>query len=234
MRAPSRLDRARSAAATAIRGGLGDRVGRLGPRPAQPLVLYEFEACPFCRKVREALSILDLEAEIRPCPRGGTRFRPDAIAKGGVAKFPFLIDPNRDRMLHESDTIVAELFARYGDQDPPLFLRPRVSSVVSALSGAPRLGHGRKARPSRAPDQLLELWGFESSPETRLVREVLCELELPHLSRPIAHGSPRRADFRARFGEVEVPYLHDPERGVSISGAKAACEHLERTYALPS
>ena len=29
--------------------------------PAQPLQLYEFEACPFCRRVREAITDLDLE-----------------------------------------------------------------------------------------------------------------------------------------------------------------------------
>lgn len=39
------------------------------PRPAQPIVLYEFEGCPFCRKVREAVAILDLDIEFRPCPQ---------------------------------------------------------------------------------------------------------------------------------------------------------------------
>ena len=39
------------------------------------LELYEFESCPFCRKVRDALTELDLEAMIYPCPKGGSVFR---------------------------------------------------------------------------------------------------------------------------------------------------------------
>ena len=31
-----------------------------GAVPKEPIILYEFEACPFCRRVREALSQLDL------------------------------------------------------------------------------------------------------------------------------------------------------------------------------
>ena len=31
-----------------------------GAVPKDPIILYEFEACPFCRRVREALSQLDL------------------------------------------------------------------------------------------------------------------------------------------------------------------------------
>lgn len=38
-------------------------------RPKVPLELYEYEACPFCRKVREALCILELDCIIYPCPR---------------------------------------------------------------------------------------------------------------------------------------------------------------------
>ena len=64
--------------------GQGHAVGAIGRRPEKPLILYEYEACPFCRKVREALTALDLQADIRPCPRGGERFRPDVIAQGGI------------------------------------------------------------------------------------------------------------------------------------------------------
>jgi len=46
-------------------------------RPAAgTLKLYEFEACPFCRKVREAMSALDLDVLMFPCPKGGERYRP--------------------------------------------------------------------------------------------------------------------------------------------------------------
>jgi hypothetical protein len=38
------------------------------PRPKKPLILYEYEASPDCRKVREACTILDLTVDFRPCP----------------------------------------------------------------------------------------------------------------------------------------------------------------------
>lgn len=37
--------------------------------PELPLELYEFEACPFCRKVREAITMLDLNCYVYPCPK---------------------------------------------------------------------------------------------------------------------------------------------------------------------
>jgi hypothetical protein len=39
---------------------------------------------------------------------------------------------------------------------------------------------------SKLPEQALVLWGYEGSPFVKLVKEVLCELELPHLQvRPL-------------------------------------------------
>mgnify|MGYP001827768238 CR=1 FL=1 len=58
------LDVATSFFATLARIPAGMAVGKLGPRPELPLELYEFEACPYGRKVREALTMLDLEAMI--------------------------------------------------------------------------------------------------------------------------------------------------------------------------
>ncbi|KAI5013544.1 hypothetical protein ZWY2020_037057 [Hordeum vulgare] len=45
------------------------------PRPAKPIEIYEFEGCPFCRKVREMVSALDLDVLYYPCPKGGPTFR---------------------------------------------------------------------------------------------------------------------------------------------------------------
>ena len=59
------VDLATSFGATLATLGVGAFVGELGPRPAKTLELYEFEACPFCRKVREALSVLDLDALVQ-------------------------------------------------------------------------------------------------------------------------------------------------------------------------
>jgi len=75
-------------------------------RPSIPLQLYEFEVCPFCKKVREAISMLDLDVEVYPCPKGGDRFRSVVLEKGGKSMFPFLVDPNTNKEMYESDEIV--------------------------------------------------------------------------------------------------------------------------------
>ena len=74
------LDVATSLATSLTRLGGGLQTAPLGRRPKQRLELYEFEACPYCRKVREALSALDLQAMVYPCPKEGPRFRPAGAA----------------------------------------------------------------------------------------------------------------------------------------------------------
>src|SRR5512134_2875049 len=136
----------------------------LGPRPETPLVLYEFEGCPFCRKVREALTVLDLEAFIYPCPKGGPRFREEVKRRGGKAQFPYLVDPNTGKEMYESDAIVAYLFERYGAGRPPFGLRAGALTNLSAgLASALRPGFGAHYRAARAPELPLELWSFEAS-----------------------------------------------------------------------
>jgi len=98
----------------------------------KPLILYEFEACPYCRRVREVLSVLDLDCIIYPCPRTTfdadgvadetSRFRPAAVKLGGKAQFPFLIDENSVNQrkeplkMYESDDICSYLIEVYGDK----------------------------------------------------------------------------------------------------------------------
>ena len=96
------LDVITSSLASAARFPMGLQVGKVGKRPEQPLELWEFEACPYCRKVREALTTLDLEATIYPCPKRGPRFREELIARGGKAQFPYLHDPNTGKEMYES------------------------------------------------------------------------------------------------------------------------------------
>jgi glutathione S-transferase len=220
-----------SAAASAVRVPLGYRVSPLGERPKKPLELYEFEACPFCRKVREALTMLDLDVIVRPSPHGGERFRPEAIARGGKGQFPLLIDPNEDLALYESDDIVKHLYARYGQGAPPLGLRlGALGNVTSGVASVLRLASGRTARRSRAPADLLHLWSFESSPYSRRVRETLSELEIAYVLHNVARGSARRPELLERAGKVMVPYLEDPNTGVKMFESRDIVRYLESTY----
>jgi len=86
-------------------------------RPEKPVILYEYEASPFCRKVREACSMLDLVVEYRPCP--GARFGWSdsmSLVTEGLRTVPFMIDPNAEldseanKGMFESDDIISYLF----------------------------------------------------------------------------------------------------------------------------
>jgi glutathione S-transferase len=224
------LDVASSIAASLARLGAGLSVQSTGPRPAQRLILYDFESCPFCRKAREALSILDLEAEIRPCPKGGHRFRDECIERGGKAQFPYLVDPNSGREFYESDEIVRYLHREYGTgpaSNAQLGMFPVLSgSLASGL----RLGRGTHAAPSIAPSTPLELWSFEASPFSRIVRERLCELELPYVLHNVGKGSAQRTEFARRSGKMQVPYLVDPNTGENLFESASIVSYLDRTY----
>ncbi len=242
-----------SVLASTLRGWRGSLAFR--PRtqqPARPLELYEYEPSPYCRLVREALSELDLDAMILPCPRGGTRHRPQALALGGKLQFPFLVDPNTGTQMYESNDIVAYLARTYGGRvRSPQGLRRQGALVAGVLATVARGMRGGKARPSKAPARPLELYSFESSPYSRLVRERLCELELPYLLRNTAKarwedvGPPWiRAKYfpdlpvegrnRLRLleleGRVQVPYLIDPNTRTAMFESAEILRYLDATY----
>lgn len=211
--------------------GSGATTGKLGDRPEQTLELYEFEGCPFCRKAREALSILDLEARIYPCPKRGRRFRDALLERGGKAQFPYLVDPNRSVEMYESNDIVRYLFETYGDGKVPLRLALGPLTDISAvLSGLARGTAGAFVIPSRAPDEPLELYSYEASPFCRIVRETLCVLEIPYLLHNVASKSPSRDSFAKRSGRMMVPWLSDPNTGTELFESADIVAYLMKTY----
>jgi glutathione S-transferase len=222
---------ATATAATLARSGNGAYVGHLGPRPARRFELYEREGCPFSRKVREALSILDLDAIVHPCPEGGTRFRQQVEDQLGQFEIPFLVDPNANVEITDSDVIVRHLFEHYGDGKVPLSLLPSAgANVTSKLATRIRGGRGEKAAPSREPTELLELYGYEASPYCRPVRETLTQLELPYILHNLARGSRKRDAFLELSGKMQFPYLLDPSRGIAMFESQAIVRYLNDTY----
>ncbi len=213
-----------------VRLGAGIHAHPCAKQPEKLLELYEFEACPFCRKVREALTAFDLDALVLPCPKGGTRFRPKAVALGGKPSFPFLVDPNTGTQLYESLDIIRYLATTYDAPSTPLLLGP-LATVSSGFASAFRGSRGGRASGSKAPAQPLELWSFEGSPYCRLVRERLCELELPYVLHNVGKGSAKRAAFIAKSGKMRVPYLVDANTGTSMFESADIVRYLTATYA---
>lgn len=229
------LDVVSSFAATLVRFGAGSRVGPIGERPSELLELFEFEACPYCRRVREALSILDLDALIHPCPKSGERFRPGLVSRAGKAQFPYLIDPNTGIEMYESAEIVRYLFQRYGvGRVPGLLDLGALTLATGSLASLLRFAKGTFAKPSRVAEQPLHLYGYEASPFCRLVRESLCVLELPYVAHNLARGSRRRASFEQSAGRMQVPFLEDPNTGERMFESAEINAYLDSTYALPS
>jgi glutathione S-transferase len=226
------LDVGTSTLATVARLVYGEVAGPVGRRPEKPLELYEFEASPYCRKVREALTVLDVEAMIYPCPKGGRRFREVVKERGGKYQFPFLIDPNMRVEMYESDEIDRYLFETYGTGSVPFLLSLGPITTLTAFTASViRLGRGMRYRPSNPPARPLELYGYEGCPYCRIVREVLCELEIPYLLRNVPRGSGRRAELVARAGKMQVPYLVDPNTQIAMFESADIVEYLNETYA---
>lgn len=219
---PAPLENSRALLASLLRSGAGAPTASRKLAPEKPLHLYEFEACPFCRKAREALSALRLDYISYPCPKGGQRYRPWVKARGGVEMFPFLIDPNSGAEMYQSADIVRYLFKYYGVAKPPLVLR--VDAWASATSWLASVAYpgGRQWRPAKQPNRVLELIGHEADPGTRRIRARLCAYEIAYLMRPRARDAFRQP----------IPALSDPNRDREVKGAVAILDYLAAEYGL--
>ncbi|KAM0877189.1 hypothetical protein ACQ4PT_035651 [Festuca glaucescens] len=202
------------------------------PRPTKPIEIYEFEGCPFCRKVREMVSVLDLDVLYYPCPKGGPTFRPKVKEMGGKQQFPYMVDPNTGVAMYESDAIITYLAKTYGDGSVPIMLKLGLLTTITAgLAMSGRSGKGSSYSPAKLPAQPIEIWAYEGSPFCKIARETLVELELPHLLHSIARGSPKRQDFFKKYGLFQAPYIEDPNTGVKMFESASIVEYLRATYA---
>ena len=243
---------ATSMISTLLRASNGIQSKPAAHKPQQLLQLFDIENCPYCRLVREALTELDLDAEVYPCPKSGERFRPEVTDRGGKAQFPYLVDPNTEVEMYESLDIIAYLFETYGQREVPLkWQAGQLQILGSMMASAPRVSHGMQVKPGTAPEYLLELYSFESSPYARPVRELLCELEIPYIVRncgrtqlqewilpPIRERLNIRTDselgnrqvLQDTEGRVSIPYLYDPNTERGLFESADILEYLQQTY----
>ncbi|MEJ2898877.1 glutathione S-transferase N-terminal domain-containing protein [Acinetobacter sp. NS-4] len=239
-------------------GGRGVSGTAFPKQPEKSLKLYEFEGSPFCRRVREVLTLLNLDYEVYPCPKGGQKYRKIVKEKGGKRRFPFFIDENTGTEIYESQAIIDYLFKHYGKTGttPKKFAHyPKIPVVALAgtiVNGARGVWINPKIKDRAAPAQLLELWGFEASPFTRIVRGVLSELELPYVYHNVAKerwqdmgpavlrfkpgkyealsGGKREKIVAVMGRDIQVPYLIDPNTGVKMFESADIVKYLKQQY----
>ena len=214
-------------------------------RPNKPLILYEYDASPYCKRVRETINLLDLKVEYRPCPgaRQG-KFSQELLERTGRQTVPYLIDPNTGMEMFESGDQIEYLLQTYGpsaDSFDRKALWPitfeSFSVFTSALVAVLRQGPGSQRQSNARSDneqmKPLELWGYESSPFVRPVREKLSSLCLPHVMVSCSRGSANRDAFMAKFDgkqTFQVPYLVDPNTGIEMFESAEIVEYLEAVY----
>lgn len=221
-------------------------------RPQHLLELYDMEGCPFCKIVREAMTELDLDVKILPCPKGGSLYRDEVVKMGGKAQFPFLVDPNTGVEMYESEAIIDYLFATYGSGKTPLVWRASLlTKATSMASSLFRPGLGLRKRASKQAEAALELYSFESSPYSKPVRERLTELELPYIVHNLGKYSasdwiipvvrepllgtlpptgPTRSYLLETKGKLQVPFLIDPNTGMEMFESEAILDYLDQEY----
>jgi len=230
-----------------------------GNLPKKAIILYDLHCCPFCKKVREVISALALDVIIYPCPKvtldeqgvaGEAIYRKKLKEIGGKCQFPYLIDPNTDKQMYESDEIIKYLLNSYGHGTsmtwghwfasmlglPGLFL-----SI--ALRPLDRMGMKRSDLAlGSAQEKMIELWGYENSPFCAVVLEALGSLEIAYKLITVPHNCEfKRDEFRKRFGDrisdirkgfsmIQVPLLLDPNNGVEMFESKDIVAYLHKTY----
>lgn len=239
------------------RGWRGTGVtARARKTPEKPLKLYDIEISPYCRLVREALSEMDLDVIILPCPVGSKRFRDEARALLPGTKFPMLVDDNTGVVMNESANIIDYLAKTYDSKlksQQGVGRQVAVGSSVLASLFQYRIGgfQGMKARPAKVPAEPLVLYSFEASPYSKPVRARLCELEIPYLLKNTPKGkmtdlgpavfrdklfkgpkatTRNRAWLAENTGHVQVPYLIDPNTGVAMYESNDILRYLDSTY----
>ena len=77
------------------------------------LELYQKESCPYCQKVRQRMTELDLDFISRNVSGGGSKKAGLLTKLGGMVQVPFLVDSDKDVAMYESDDIIKYLEENY-------------------------------------------------------------------------------------------------------------------------
>lgn len=250
----SRADWLTSSAASAARGWLGRTPApRRGPPPTPQLRLYEYEASPWCRRVRETLCVLGLDVLVLPCPRetlrlegafsSSSRFRVEAaerlaastaVGAGSVTSrlaFPLLVDETAGKTILGSAANVSHLWNTYGQN---VSERPRLDAIFNGGHLPKRVDFALLVLPSAC--RPLPEHGLMLAP-SRIPAQPLvlhgCESEPGSRlvrERLCTLGLPYFQ--RQRSVEAPLPHLEDPNTAFATFGAFQALRYLDEQYRL--
>ena len=140
--------------------------------------------------------------------------------------------------MFESEDIINHLYKNYGSglslPSPSSYF---LTSTLTTgwIPSLVRSGRGTTVLPSslnsQPPPLALVLYDYDGNQFSRLVREALVELDLVHVLKSVGKGSERRDELAGLTGgSSRVPYLVDPNTGVSMGESKDIVEYLFRTY----
>lgn len=77
--------------------------------------IYLAERCPFCVKVRMYMEQKGIPYILKPVPLGSasSEVKEELKRLGGKSQVPFLVDPERNIKMYESDDIIAYVEEHY-------------------------------------------------------------------------------------------------------------------------
>ena len=206
---------------------------------AKPLVLFEYNGCPFCQRVRTVISELDLDARVYPTPRvtikayaktGDSRYRHEVKEKSGQLMFPYMEDPNTGARMSDSGAIIAYLLETYGGGANARPFSPLPISKLMLRSLRLSLYFGVLRVPSRPPAEPLIFLGAQGNAGSIMVFDALTCLELPYLWKACARGSRKEAELAELAGPTAQLFLKDPNTGFVSSVPAIIVRYLYKTY----
>jgi anaphase-promoting complex subunit 7 len=218
------------------------------------LELYDVENDSACRAVRERITELDLNVErVIPAAPNSRVFRDKEY------DYALPVGAQIPRLVVQDSRGAERVFC--GDADILSFLNQwqtgRVSkdqiniakttldaclAVGGFVTNVLRLGRGSLVSDAASynavnvvprPVQPIILYSYEGNQFSRLVREVLTELDIVYELRSVGKKSRRREELAAfSGGTTQCPYIIDPNTGVQMAESIDIIRYLYRTYAL--
>lgn len=217
--------------------------GSRSKTPEQMLTIFAKMDGPG-RKVREALSILDLDACVYPSTRSWTGMGFDHRQQTLVMR-----DPNAGKELFDADDIVEYLFNAYGSGvDAVPWVMKRENAIGAALMKVAvwlRSDHGTEFNGNSLSDSrdatdasmvdptTFEFWAYEASPFCGVAAEAIYAAGLPHVLKTVARGSSKRDVLFEAEGHFQAPFILVRDEAGGMEGmfeSTAIIEYVDSRY----